>query len=337
MTVKTGRKVPWAVLAVLAGMAGAPALANEPAAADVQWAQTILKEKGFNIGGKANGQMTAQTRAALSQYQKSVGLPATGTLDSATVAKMMGDRKTSGTVSNLASQKPGSTPKLTEREVMPRAATRAGDVHSQGGGDVMLGPIVRQAPAGVTVPPVGASSSSSSSSSPGAAQRYTPPPAATSSASPSSVGHSTPSQTGGAGHSLAPQAAVPQRAAVPQAAAPQVADAGPAMSAAPRASVTAATADGKEVPTTLLSKGGDEGGSLAGWLRYVVMAVLAGTLGFVGFGWWRSGRAQPPGFGPSSADNDEDRAASRREPSFTPSRDELMVEPRLGAARGRSR
>lgn len=310
MTVKTGRKVPWAVLAVLAGMAGSPALANEPAAADVQWAQTILKEKGFNIGGKANGQMTAQTRAALSQYQKSVGLPATGTLDSATVAKMMGDRKTSGTVSNLAAQKPGSTPKLTEREVTPRAATRAGDVHSQGGGDVMLGPIVRQAPAGVTVPPV----------------------------SSAGVGHSAPSQTGSAGHSLAaPQAAVPQRAAVPQAAASHVADAGPAMSAAPRSSVTASTADGKEVPTTLLSKGGDEGGNLPGWLRYVVMAVLAGTLGFVGFGWWRSGRAQPPGFGPSSADNDEDRAASRREPSFTPSRDELMVEPRLGAARSRSR
>lgn len=313
MTVKTGRNVPWAVLAVLAGMAGAPALANEPGAADVQWAQTILKEKGFNIGGRANGQMTPQTRAALSQYQKSVGLPATGNLDAATVAKMMGDRKPSGTVGNLASQKPGSTPKLTEREVTPRAATRSGDVHSQGGGDVMLGPIVRQAPAGVAVPPPGASSASSSA---GGTQRYTPPPAVSS----GGVGHSSPSQgSGGAGHGTALQTA----------------DAGPAMSAAPRSSVTATTADGKEVPTTLLSKGGDEGGSLPGWLRYVVMAVLAGTLGFVGFGWWRSGRAQPPGFGPAGADNDVERPASRREPSFTPSRDELVVEPRLGAARSR--
>lgn len=299
MAVMNGRKVPWAVLTVLAGMAAGPVLANDPPVADVQWAQTILKEKGLNIGGRANGQMTAQTRSALSQYQKSVGLPATGTLDSATIAKLMGERKASATVGNLAAQKPGSTPRLTEREATPRAATRAGDVRTQGGGDVMLGPIVREAPAGVTVPPA-------TGVAPGGTQRYTPPAAAP----------GTPAQGG-------------SRA---------VADAGPAMTAAPRAAVTATTADGKEVPTTLLSKGDEEGINLPGWLRYAVMGVLAATLGFVGFGWWRSGRARPPGYGPAAVDDDGDlRSTTRREPSFTRSRDELMAGPRLGAARGRSR
>lgn len=329
MAVMNGRKMPWAVLTVLAGMAAAPALANESSAADVQWAQIILKEKGFNIGGRANGQMTPQTRAALSQYQKAAGLPVTGNLDSATVAKMMGDRKASGTVGNLASQKPGSTPKLSERDVAPRAATRAGDVHSQGGGgDVMLGPIVRQPPPGVTIPPPSASGGASSvASSAGTTQRFTPPPAAGSGASSHAA---VP----------APASSVPRTASAPShaPAQPMVADAGPAVTAAPRAAVTASTADGKEVPTTLLSKGDEGGMSLPGWLRYVVMAVLAGTLGFVGFGWWRSGRAESPGFAPASADNDEDRAINRREPSFTPSRDELMTGPRLGAARsGRAR
>lgn len=329
MAVMNGRKVPWAVLTVLAGMAAAPALANESSAADVQWAQIILKEKGFNIGGRANGQMTPQTRAALSQYQKAAGLPVTGNLDSATVAKMMGDRKASGTVGNLASQKPGSTPKLSERDVAPRAATRAGDVHSQGGGgDVMLGPIVRQPPPGVTIPPPSASGGSSSvASSSGATQRFTPPPPTASSG--------TSSHAAAPSHTAPAVPAAPRTASAPSHASTQsmVADAGPAVAAAPRAAVTATTADGKEVPTTLLSKGDEDGMSLPGWLRYVVMAVLAGTLGFVGFGWWRSGRTEGPGSAPASADNDEDRAVNRREPSFTPSRDELMTGPRLGAAR----
>ena len=96
-----------ALAVVLSALTVPPALAQQ--AGDVQWAQTILKEKGFNIGGRANGQMTPQTKAALSAYQKSVGLPQTGQLDQATVNKMMGERqsKAAPTMGNLAQQRPG--------------------------------------------------------------------------------------------------------------------------------------------------------------------------------------------------------------------------------------
>ena len=276
-----GRSRPHLVLALLAGLGGAlsvgPALAQQPSAADIQWAQTILKEKHYDIGGRPNGQLTPQTKAALSRYQKDHGLPATGNLDQGTVGKMMAESaaKPQATVGNLAQQKvggggPGQAPRTPPKEVAPRAAQRGGDVDNVGGGEVTLGPVVRGAPSEVPM--------SSRSSTP-----------TVQSASPG-----------------APQAA-------------------------PRASVTAATADGKEVPVTALSK--DEGGfSVPGWLRYVVMAVLAGTLGFLGLGWWRSGR-------PSSAPpvRDEPREV-RHEPSFAPRRDELTTGPlpRLsGERRGR--
>ena len=153
------RSRPQLVLAVLAGLgagslAGAPALAQQqPSAADIQWAQTILKEKNYDIGGRANGQLTPQTKAALSQYQKANGLPATGNLDQATITKMMAERnaKTPNTMGNLAQQKiggggPGQAPREPQREVVPRAAQRSGDVDNTGGGEVTLGPVVRGAP-----------------------------------------------------------------------------------------------------------------------------------------------------------------------------------------------
>ena len=133
------RRLVLPVLAALsAGVPTAmPALAQS--AADLQWAQTILKEKGYNIGGRPNGQMTPQTGAALSAYQKAAGLPVTGKLDQATVGKMLSERqaKTTPTVNNLAQQKPGGsgpgqTPRQT-REIVPRAATPAGKVESAGG------------------------------------------------------------------------------------------------------------------------------------------------------------------------------------------------------------
>jgi len=276
-----GRTRPRVVLAVLAGLgAGAlflgPALAQS--AADIQWAQTILKDRNYDIGGRANGQMTPQTRAALSKYQKDHGLPATGNLDQATVARMMGERsaKTPSTMGNLADPKtgaPAAVQRVAPKEVTPRAAQRAGDVDTTGGGEVTLGPVVRGAPSEVPL---------SSGRAP-----------STSSAAPSAA------------------------PGTPQ--------------AAPRASVTATTADGKEVPATALSKG-EDGFTVPGWLRYAVMAVLAGTLGFIGLGWWRSGR-------PSSAPPHHDREERevRVEPSFAPRRDELTTGglPRLSSKRRR--
>ncbi|HYG85638.1 MAG TPA: peptidoglycan-binding domain-containing protein [Azospirillum sp.] len=269
------RSRPHMVLAVLAGLgAGAlcavPAMAQQPSAGDIQWAQTILKEKNYNIGGRANGQMTPETRSALSQYQKANGLPVTGNLDAATVNKMMAERgaKPSNTMGNLAQQKvggggPGQEPRQT-REVVPRAAQRTGDVDNVGGGEATLGPVVRGAPGEM--------------------------PAAASSLSPGS----------------APQAA-------------------------PRGSVTATTADGKVVPATALSKD-EDGFKVPGWLRYVVMAVLAGTVGYLGIGWWRSGRATG-----SAPARDEDPREMRREPTFTPRREELTTGPLPRLSSGRRR
>lgn len=278
-----GRTRPRVVLALLAALgAGAlfPVAALAQSAADIQWAQTILKEKHYDIGGRPNGQMTPQTRAALSRYQKDHGLPATGNLDQATVGRMMGERaaKPQGTMGNLADPKtgaPAAVPRVAPKEVAPRAAQRGGDVDNVGGGEVMLGPVVRGAPGDVSVP-------SSRPSSPLSAAA--PPP-------------TTPG--------------------TPQ--------------AAPRASVTATTADGKEVPVTALSKG-EEGFSAPGWLRYVVMSVLAGTLGFIGVGWWRSGRPS----GPPAVRQDVERE-ERIEPSFARRRDELTTGglPRLSGERRR--
>lgn len=110
-----------ATAAMMACLAGVTEARAQPATADIQWAQTILKEKGFDIGGRANGQMTAQTRAALSAYQKSVGLPATGQLDAATTARMMGDRekKAAPTMGSLSKSQIGQSPR--DKEVVPRA------------------------------------------------------------------------------------------------------------------------------------------------------------------------------------------------------------------------
>ncbi|HEY0834917.1 MAG TPA: peptidoglycan-binding domain-containing protein, partial [Azospirillum sp.] len=119
---------PRLVLALLGGLA-ACAVAAGPAqaqqAADVQWVQMFLKEKGFDIGGRANGQMTQGTRNALSAWQKSAGLPATGNLDAATTSKIMAERnaKTAGTMNNLAKQKIGGGgpgQEKPQKEVAPR-------------------------------------------------------------------------------------------------------------------------------------------------------------------------------------------------------------------------
>lgn len=127
-----------------AGIAAGGAAAQDPSAADIQWAQTVLKEKGFDTGGRANGQMTPGTRQALSAYQRSAGLPVTGQLDSATVAKMMGDRKTSSTVGNLAAPKPGgSATREAQRDVTPRAAPTQRIEGAGTDAEVAYNPVVR--------------------------------------------------------------------------------------------------------------------------------------------------------------------------------------------------
>lgn len=241
------------VLAVMVACAG-PALAQQPSAGDIQWAQTILKDKGYNIGGRANGQMTAETRSALSLYQKANGLSVTGQLDRATVDHMMAGRKPAATGGTLGAPRPGgSAGSAPQREVTPRAA-RTERVEGAGeDGAALMSPIVR-----------------------------------------------APSNAGGAASGS---------------------DGGPVPQAAPSARVTATAPDGTPQP---LAAAADRGFKMPGWLSYALMAVIAGTVGMVGFGWWRSGRRGAPV--PASERAEPAFTATRREPTFA-RRDELTAGP----------
>lgn len=150
------RCVMAAVALTLAG--GGPGFAQQPSTADLQWAQTILKDKGFDIGGRANGQMTPQTRTALSAYQRSAGLPVTGQLDKATVDHMLAGRQsaTTPTMGNLAAPRPSGSIRAPERDVAVRAAPTARVEGAGHDGAVVTNPVVRApgAPSSAAAGPV---------------------------------------------------------------------------------------------------------------------------------------------------------------------------------------
>ena len=255
-TVRASRAVALAfVVPVLVGgmLTAAPAWAQS--AADIQWAQTILKEKGYDIGGRANGTMHPQTKTALSKYQAAHGLPATGNLDKATIDKMMGERqgKAAPTVGNLAQQKiggggPGQAPREPQREVVPRAApTQRID---GGSGDFGGG-------AQFSAGPPASGSHSSSSPSFGSAPSGNPP-------------------AGMASSGAASQGPVPQ-------AAPRASVSATTPSGQPVPVTEPPAGNGSFLPNWATNG-----------LRYVVMSVLGLTVGGIGFAWWRSGRASAP-------------------------------------------
>lgn len=293
-----------AVAAVVVGLvAGAPAGAwAEPSTADIQWAQTFLKDKGFNIGGRANGQMSPQTRSAIGAYQKSVGLPASGQLDSATVSKMMGERekKAAPTMGSLSKSQVGQTPR--EREVVPRAVPtqRVDSGNETIGGMAQFG----------SAPPA----------SSGSTPRAVPAPSVPSAAPPSH--HAVPAPAA----SQAAPSAMPRPSA---SAAPHGAD-GPVPQAVPRGAVTAATPSGQPVPVVEPPSSGGMPGWMTNGLRYGVMGLVTATLGGIGFAWWRSGRGTAPA-GPA----DDRPRDTRVEPSFGTGRrrEELSPGPRLSARR----
>ncbi|MFP5513965.1 MAG: peptidoglycan-binding domain-containing protein [Alphaproteobacteria bacterium] len=292
-----------AVAVVVSGLAlGTPGSAwAEASTADIQWAQTFLKDKGYNIGGRAKGQMTPETRSALSAYQKSVGLPTSGNLDQATINKMMGERekKAAPTMGSLSKSQVGQT--RQDREVAPRAAP-TGRVES---GNESVGGMAQFGGA-----PVSSSSSPASSSS-----GHSAPAAAPRSSAP-------------AASSAVMSSAAPQSAARPSAGAAE----GPAPQAAPRGAVSATTPDGKPAP---VEEPVAVGGGTSVWqsnaARAGVAGLIAATLGGIGFAWWRSGRGVDP-LSRAPAGDDRPRE-SRVEPSFgSPRRrEELTIEPRLTA------
>ena len=293
-----------AVAVVVSGLAlGTPGSAwAQASTADIQWAQTFLKDKGYNIGGRAKGQMTPETRSSLSAYQKSVGLPATGNLDQATINKMMGERekKAAPTMGSLSKSQVGQT--RHEKEVAPRAAP-TGRVES---GSESVGGMAQFGGAPVSAPSSPSSSSSAGHSAPAAAPRPSAPAAS---------------------HAVTSSAA-PQSALRPPASAAE----GPAPQAAPRGAVSATTPDGKPAP---VEEPVAVGGGTSVWqsnaARAGVAGLLAVTLGGVGFAWWRSGRGVDP-LSRTPAGDDRPRE-SRVEPSFgSPRRrEELTIEPRLTA------
>ena len=61
---------------------------------DIKKAQDALKMKGLNPG--TDGQMDAKTQQALRDFQKANDLPATGTLDEKTAAKLGVDKNSTG-------------------------------------------------------------------------------------------------------------------------------------------------------------------------------------------------------------------------------------------------
>ncbi|WP_377807526.1 peptidoglycan-binding domain-containing protein [Azospirillum sp. A29] len=313
-----GAAVAAVTLVVSALTVGAPGPAwAEASVADIQWAQTILKDKGYNIGGRAKGQMTPETRSALSAYQKSAGLPATGNLDQATIAKMMGEResKAAPTMGSLSKSQVGQT--RHDKEVAPRAAP-TGRVES---GNESVGGMAQFGGA-----PVSSSSSSSSSSASSSANHSAPAAAPAARPSPSAVA------TSGAAPQSAPRPSVNAPAASASANASASASEGPTPQAAPRGAVAATTPDGKPAP---VEEPAAVGAAPSIWqsnaARAGVAGLIAATLGGIGFAWWRSGRGVDPLSRPPAGD---DRPRENRvEPSFgTPRRrEELTTGPRLTA------
>ncbi|CAO3428504.1 peptidoglycan-binding domain-containing protein [Azospirillum doebereinerae] len=303
------------VAAVVMGLAaGAPGTAwAEPGAADIQWAQTFLKDKGFNIGGRAKGQMTPETRSAISSYQKSVGLPANGQLDSATVAKMMGERekKASPTMGSLSKSQVGQTPR--DREVAPRAAPtqRVDSGNETIGGMAQFG----------SGPPASSGASHAAPApAPSSSSHAAPAPAARPAPSASAAG----SMAGATAVASALPSPVPPRSSASE---------GPVPQAAPRGAVSATTPAGQPAPVVEPPAAiGTSPGWMANGLRYGVMGLLATTLGGIGFAWWRSGR----GTGPAGVPADHGPRETRVEPSFGTGRrrEELTTGgPRLTARR----
>ncbi|MFM2045753.1 MAG: localization factor PodJL [Pseudomonadota bacterium] len=136
--------LPLPLSLTVAGTAAAQSQQQQgaPNAATIQWAQQILDEAGF-YNGRAHGRMDAATATAISNYQRSVGLRATGRLDQSTIDRMLADREsaekpTMGNLADPTARARSSTPQVREQDVIPRAAPSAPSVQADpaaGGGD----------------------------------------------------------------------------------------------------------------------------------------------------------------------------------------------------------
>ena len=299
-----------AVLALMAGLGmAAPSLdafAADPAAADVQWAQGILKGKGL-YSGRQNGEWNDATRSALSAYQKVEGLKQTGQLDKTTVDHMLAARQSaaSPTMGNLAG--PNGKPPVSHvsRDVEPpkplASPTTRVEAHGSAQGMDVLGGSVPRSSGG---------SSGSTAPAPSVPRNV---PAASVAAIPA---HATIAQTT-APHVTAPRPAA--RGPAPCEPVPQ---------AAPRASVDS-TAQAPQAGVRMAPDPAQPSGFIVPqWVRAAVIGVLGGTFGVAGLMFWLSGRrpSRKPEAAPASADK-------RQEPSFDDGRSAAGPAPTLRATR----
>lgn len=264
--------------------------------ADVRWAQDILKSKGYDIGGRSATTWNDASKRALTNFQRANGLPATGELDDATIAKLSAARGQSPTMGTLGAPQSGGGARTTHNEAAPQPkAVPTSRVGAQGGESGVIGGVTLGRP-----------------SAPDPAPSASPSPA-----SPSS------SRTPSPAHSAAPHLAAPHVAASGQPHAAPVArvqtmEEPPSPAAAPRAQVTGG--DGKPAGGALESAETGGGFQAANWMRYGVGGALAATLAAMGWGWWRSGRrkdALAVGAAAFDLGDDDERATRHRvEPSF---------------------
>jgi hypothetical protein len=269
--------------------------------ADIQWAQDTLKSKGYDLGGRVSTKWTEGSKRALSNFQRANGLPATGELDAATMAKLGAARSVSPTMGTLGGPSQTGAAAASRREAPPQPkAAPTSRVGAEGGESGVIG--------GVTL-------------------GHAPPASPGGHAPPASA---FPAHSGGAAHSAAVGGAPPHAAPAPRV---QSHEEAPSPVAAPRAQVTGG--DGKAAGGVLTAA--DEGFQVGNWMRYGVGGVLAATLAAVGFGWWRSGRRKSA-FEAAAAYDDDDRPARNRvEPSFEKTRESKSGLPPLTApARSRS-
>lgn len=278
------RSLRTGIVLVLLALPGTPGRTGDAwaqsATGDLQWAQTILNEKGYAVG-RANGQMTPKTKSALAAYQKSVGLPASGELDSATIAKMMASRSAPSSQRMLTTPEASRAKRQAGPEPKPEAAPAVRVDAAGGSGDQIIGAIGR---------PSGGNAGSGNAGS----------------------GNGAPAA---ASHLLGP-ASFP--AMVPGMAPPRGGD-HPAPVAAPRTAVTAeGRGDTPASGTDTVAADTPFRLEAPVWVHAGIAGFVVMLAGFVGWWWWSSGR--PPARHEQDWDADDRPVTRRREPTLSMTR-----------------
>jgi len=277
------RGMIWVAAGMLVVSVSTPVWAGNHGSADVQWAQEILRQKGL-FHGRPNGDLDGPTRSALTTFQKSAGLPASGQLDAGTIAKLGAARPASATMGQLGVP-PRGGPAAASRESVKadptaHAAPRGSVAAQDRGGSAVIGSFSR--PAGESAPgPL--------------AQAPAPQAAPRAAVSARPVGAMVAGAAVGAGVAGGIAAASSSHDNSPGGATPATAAPTPV-------SVKVEQSNEGDGPVALTAPG---------WVRGALLGVIAGVFGILGWSWWRNGRRGAAWVGSAA-----ETADHRREPSF---------------------